>query len=203
MKADIRLWKPGVMVVSAWWGVVPFIAFIVFVLASFLIQSWALLPALVASLLALLAGWVLHEAAHLAACRIFGLPARIADWHRLRGRRILPRSVAFSGAAPWWAYAIILAAPAVLGLLLLGLLTFHFLSSGVLWLGPISLLALAGSAMFAGAADDAARVLFLILHRPARVEESPDGHMFRPVGEAEWISVHPRHRPPRERRSAS
>ncbi|MDR7574324.1 MAG: hypothetical protein QN194_15530 [Armatimonadota bacterium] len=184
---SVRFWKPslGVMVLWPVW--------------TALVAVWAVAPALrmdpraaVPLILAIgLAvapvGMVLHEAAHLAACRILGLPARFADrWG------ILPRSVAFSGAAPWWAYAIIVAAPAVPGLL-------------ALLAGPSDSLwrivpGLIGAVALIGAPDDAARVLFLLIHRPALVEESPDGHMFRPAGEAGWISVNPRHLPPRGRR---
>jgi hypothetical protein len=179
---SVRFWKPslGLMVL---WPIWTALVGVRAVAPALRMDPGAAVPMILAVGLAVApVGMFLHEAAHLAACRILGLPARFAD-RRWR----IPASVAFSGAVPWWAYGIILAAPAVPGFLLLlaG-------SAGPLW-GIVP--ALIGAAALVVMVDDAARIAFLLIHRPARVEESPDGHMFRLVGEAGWISAHPRHLP--------
>lgn len=187
---DVLLWKPGVVIFALWAAV------IVGIVRMFLfppvfppVPTWIPLEAaVIGAALLFLAAFFAHEGAHRVSGPLLGLRTRGAGWRW----GFIPCSVAVSGVASWPAYAITLAAPMVLGVLLL-------LPAGMVQLGllPADLraaaLALAwlGTVILAGAPDDAARIAALLRMRPPRVEESPDGRRFRPAGGTQWISVNP------------
>jgi len=146
------------------------------------LEATGLPPVLAIALaaVALLLGLWAHEAAHLAALRLFGVPARLAD--RVRWLPFFPRSVSFPGSVPAGVYLLDLAAPLAAALLLMAL--------------PFPFLRAVGFFTAAGALDDLGRIAYVIRKgRGRRFEQSPDGRRFRPEGEGEWISVNPAGRP--------
>lgn len=180
---DVLLWKPGVGIFVLWAAVIAGIVRV------FLLPIGIPLEAAVIGAVPLLpVAFFAHEGAHLVSGPPLGLRTRVAGWTG----KFIPCAVAVSGAASWPAYAMTLAAPMVLGLLLLlpaGMVRLSLLPADF-WAVALAL-AWVGAVVLTGAVDDAARIIALFRMRPPRVEESPDGRRFRPAGGTPWISVNP------------
>jgi len=140
------------------------------------------------SLLAILlhavpAVWM-HEAAHYAALRAFGLRARFARWVA-----VVPLGVRTDGIVPRRAYLCSLLMPALIGVMLAAPVvaasrvgaSLSPMAASLGWVGAI---------MALGAPDDLGRA-FVILRRPEwqAFEQCESGWVFRPAGEKEWFAV--------------
>ncbi|MDT7947300.1 MAG: metalloprotease family protein [Thermoflexus sp.] len=141
-----------------------------------------------ASLLAVLLGAVLgvwmHEAAHYAALRAFGLRARFARWVA-----VVPLGVRTDGIVPRRAYLCSLLMPALIGVMLAAPVVAASRMGASL--SPVAAsLGWVGAFMALGASDDLGRA-FVILRRPEwqAFEQCESGGLFRPAGEKEWLAV--------------
>jgi hypothetical protein len=140
------------------------------------------------SLLAILlhavpAVWM-HEAAHYAALRAFGLRARFARWVA-----VVPLGVRTDGVVPRRAYLCSLIIPALIGVMLAAPVVAASRMGASLSPAAASL-GWVGAIMALGASDDLGRV-FVILRRPEwqAFEQCESGGLFRPAGEKEWLAV--------------
>jgi len=140
------------------------------------------------SLLAVLLGAVLgvwmHEAAHYAALRAFGLRARFARWVA-----VVPLGVRTDGIVPRRAYLCSLLMPTLIGVMLAAPVVAA--SRMGVSLSPVAVsLGWVGAIMVLGASDDLGRA-FVILRRPEwqAFEQCESGGLFRPAGGKEWLAV--------------
>lgn len=139
---------------------------------------------LLAVLLGAVPGVWMHEAAHYAALRAFGLRARFARWVV-----VVPLGVRTDGIIPRRAYLCSLIMPALIGVMLAAPVVAA--SRMGVSLSPVAVsLGWVGAIMALGASDDLGRA-FVILRRPEwqAFEQCESGGLFRPAGEKEWLAV--------------